>query len=61
MHEGDGRPSSAGPSPLGVLSCGRRGSTWVVTLGGYLGGPHTSVRTVTSLGEALDALGSGSS
>ncbi|MFD7229291.1 STAS domain-containing protein [Streptomyces sp. NPDC059881] len=125
MHERDGRPSSPSHSPLGVLSCSRRGSTWVVTLGGDLGpealagvsrrlddvlddgrtivmdtrsvtsadpamlgllmrlqeeaplyvaapsapvrelletaGPHTSVRTVASLGEALDALGSGAS
>ncbi|MDI9885528.1 STAS domain-containing protein [Streptomyces sp. HNM0645] len=124
MHERDHTPS-APDTALGVLSCGRRGNAWVVTLGGDLGpdalagvsrqlddvagegraivvdtksvtsadpamltllmklqeeaslyvaapsppvrellesaGPRTSVRTVTSLGEALDALGAGPS
>ncbi|TLQ42290.1 STAS domain-containing protein [Streptomyces marianii] len=124
MHERDHTPSAPGTA-LGVLSCGRRGNAWVVTLGGDLGpdalagvsrqlddvagegraivvdtksvtsadpamlallmklqeeaslyvaapsppvrelleraGPRTSVRTVTSLGEALDALGAGPS
>lgn len=116
---------SAPDTVLGVLSRGRQGNAWVVTLGGDLGpdplagvsrqlddvlgegravvvdtksvtsadpamltlrmrlleevslhvavpsppvgalfetaGPHAPVRTVTSLGEALDALGAGSS
>ncbi|MCZ7456553.1 STAS domain-containing protein [Streptomyces sp. WMMC940] len=124
MPEPDHTPS-APDTVLGVLSCGRRGNAWVVTLGGDLGpdalagvsrqldavvdegravvvdtksvtsadpamltllmrlqeaaslyvaapsppvralleaaGPNASVRTVTSLGEALDALGAGSS
>ncbi|MEV1050284.1 STAS domain-containing protein [Streptomyces sp. NPDC049887] len=124
MPEPDHTPS-APDTVLGVLSCGRRGNAWVVTLGGDLGpdalagvsrqlddvvdegravvvdtksvtsadpamltllmrlrdevslyvaapsppvralletaGPHASLRTATSLGEALDALGAGSS